>query len=238
MQFSLANGSMSPDLPITIVDQSSMTMADEEMIVAFGEHMPESKFHPGDLGYLTEATSYLKQRGKTLPRLWQVRFIISMWQHELMALAHTHNGLMGIDHAHSLLQSRGMVEMNYRKPMLYCHAFPHGMYPDTAAWIPERALRKISFREQNQQWQRILDEAKAPFVGYDTSHLMAPYIYDLAPDRYSSGENLGRPFSFEEATVHTAALLGLEEVMFRPVDAYYINSNRIIDPQHDIFKGK
>lgn len=238
MQISLPNGARTPELPITIVDPQSMTMADEEMIVAFAEHMPESKFSAGDIGYLTEVTSYHRSRARMMPRLWQVRFIISMWQHELMALAHSHQGLMGIDHATALLQNRGMAEINYRKPMLYCHAFPHGLYPDTAAWMPERVLRKITFRETNQQWQRILDEAKAPFVGYDDTHLMVPYIYDLAPDKYSSGEALGKPFSFEEDTVHTAALLGMEEVMFRPVDPYYINNHKIVDPYHDIFKGK
>jgi hypothetical protein len=225
----------STELPITILDKNSLTQNDEEMLVAMSEHPPKTDFRPGDLGYLVEAVPYLKNTSKMIPRIWQVRFIISQWQHELMRLVHS-EPVAGIDHAAALLESRGFAPANYRKPILYCHAFPHGLYPDSAAWMPVRALRRLTFRENNQQWESILDEAKAPYIGYDPTNLIAPYIYDLAPSMYADGENLGHPFSFEEATVHTAALLGMEEVMFKPVDAYYISSPYAIDPMHDIFK--
>lgn len=236
MPIYLPNTGRLTELPIQIIDPNSITLADEEMLVAMSEHPPASKFRPGDLGYLTEAPPYLRNTRKLLPRIWQVRFVISQWQHELMTLVQSQPVVYGIDHAVTLLEQHGFPEAKYRKPMLYCHAFPHGMHPDSAAWMPERVLRKIMFREQNQTWPTILDEAKAPFVGYDPSGLLVPYIYDLAPDLYAEGENLGHPFSFEEATVHTAALLGMEEVLCRPVDPYYINNHVAVDPAHDIFK--
>lgn len=238
MTIFLPNTGRNADLPITIIDPRSLTLADEEMLVAMMEHAPQTTFKPGDLAYLTEVPPYVRNTRRLVPRLWQVRFIISAWQHELMMLVQTEPGLRGIDHAITKLDQHGFAPSKYRKPMLYCHAFPHGLYPDSAAWMPERVLRKITFRESNQEWPLILDEAKAPFVGYDTNKLLAPYTYDLAPDLYANGENLGRPFSFEEATVHTAALLGMEEVMFRPVDPHYINREHVVDPAHDIFKGK
>lgn len=245
MTIFLPRTNQNPDLPITIVDPNSLTIADEEMLLAMVEHPPKTDFRPGDLGYLTEAPPYLRNTKKLIPRMWQVRFIISAWQYELMTLVQSQPTVHGIDHAIALLEQQGFAPSKYRRPVLYCHAFPHGLYPDSAAWMPETVyrdgawrplLRKVVFREHNQQWQSILDEAKAPFVGYDGSNLMVPYIYDVAPDLYSDGENLGRPFSFEEATVHTAALLGMEEVLFRPVDPYYINNDHVVDPAHDIFK--
>jgi hypothetical protein len=234
MPLYLPNTGQATDLPIQIVDPNSLTLSDEELLVAMSEHPPATKFKAGDLAYLHEAPPYLRNTRKLLPRMWQVRFIISQWQHELMTLVQT-QAVHGIDHAITLLDQQGFPEAKFRKPVLYCHAFPHGMYPDSAAWLPERVLRRVTFRESNQAWMTILDEAKAPFVGYDTTGMLAPYTYDLAPDLYSKGENLGRPFSFEEATVHTAALLGMEEVLCRPVDPYYINNYRV-DPAHDIFK--
>lgn len=236
MPIYLPNTGRMTELPITFIDPRSITLSDEEMLVAMSEHMPNTKFRPGDLGYLAEAPPYLRNTRKLLPRIWQVRFVVSRWQFELMRLLHSHPSILGVDHAIALLEQQGFSPASYRKPVLYCHAFPHGMYPDSAAWMPDRVLKKITFRENNQEWPTILDEAKAPFVGYDDKGLIVPYTYDLAPDLYSNGENLGRPFSFEEATVHTAALLGMEEVLCRPVDPYYINHSYTVDPAHDIFK--
>jgi hypothetical protein len=223
---SLPNG-FTTDLPINIIDPRAMTEADANMIAAMAEHPPHTKFKAGDLCYITEATPYQRHSSRLIPRMWQIRFIISAWQHELMRLVHSHNlgTIQGIDHAVALLEQQGFYATKYTRPIMYCHAFPHGIYPDSAAWIHERNLKLIPFRELNQPWTNILDEARAPFMGYDSKGLVAPYTYDLAPDLYKNGENLDRPFSFEEATVHTAALLGLEEIMFRPVDPYYLGPN-------------
>ena len=225
------------DLPVQILDPDSLTMADEEMLAAMAEYVPNTKFKPGDLAYLTEAPPYLRSMRRLLPRVWQVRFIISKWAHELMQLSHAYS-VRGVDHAIALLDKQHFDPNKYDQPVLYVHGYPHGLYPDSAAWVPERILRRVTLREQNQAWNTILDEAKAPFVGYDCHHLAAPYIFDQAPDMYSNGENLGKPFSFEEATTHTAALLGMEEVLFKPVDPFQINSKRAIDPEHDIFKKR
>lgn len=224
----LPNTGKNAELPIMIFDPKAMTEEDEELIVAMDEYPPSTKFRAGDLGYLVRMPQYLKHR--TVARVWQVRFIISRWQYELMRLVNT-LPVRGIDHAITLLDQQGFMDQEYRKPILYCHAFPHGMNPDSAAWMPETSLRRWSLREYNQEWETILAEAHAPYQGYDTKHLLTPYTYDLAPDLYGNGENLGRPFSFEEATVHTAALLGMEEVMFRPKPEHYR-----IDPEHDIFE--
>lgn len=236
----LPDGS-STDLPINIIDPHGMTEADLTMISAMAEHPPVSKFKPGHICHLKEATYYLKQTNELIPRLWQVRFVISAWQQEIMKLVHgSRSTIQGIDHAVAILEAAGFHEVNYTKPILYCHAFPHGLYPDSAAWIHERYLQRIPFMEQNQNWEVILDEARAPFVGFDSMGLRAPFTYDLAPDLYQNGEAIGRPFSFEEATVQTAAMLGLEEIMFRPVDAYYFGPSGAVfedDRIRDILRG-
>lgn len=211
-------------LPIKIFEPDHITDVDEEILLAMTEHPPASKFSSGDLAYLKPG--YVRNPDDPLPSLWQVRFVVSAWQHELMMLANS-IPLRGIDHAMAIMDRHRFERGSYEKPWLYCHGFPHGLYPDTAKWYPERALRRVTLRERNQEWETILDEAHAPFVGVDTSHIATPYHYDLAPDLYSSGANLGRPFSFEEATVHTAALLGLEPLMF--------SDWKELDPQHDIF---
>jgi hypothetical protein len=223
-------------LPIQVVDPKSMTLSDAELITAMSEYTPVTAFRPGDLAYLTEAPPRLRVARNALPRMWQIRFVISAWAHEIMRLVHSVDRVMGIDHVISLLESQDMQPDRYRKPIVYAHGFPHGMYPDTTAWFPERVLRKVVLKDSNQPWPAILDEAKAPYLGYNESGLMVPYTFDLAPDLYSNGENLGKPFSFEEATTHTACLLGMEEVLFKPVDPYEINNPFAVDPQSDIFK--
>jgi len=231
----LPNTGLSADLPISIIDADRMTEADEEMIVAMMGYQPNTTLKPGDICYLTDVPQYLRRRS-VLPRMWQVRFVISAWQHELMALVQSQRNLAGMDQAMAMLNQQGLPEAKYTKPIVYCHAFPHGLYPDSASWMPERILKKIPFREMTQGWTTILDEARAPYIGHDPTHLIAPYTYDLAPDLYASGENLGRPFSFEEATVHTAALLGLEEAMWCPVD--YQHFDLLVDPNHNVFTRK
>lgn len=236
----LPDGS-STDLPLNIIDPSSINEADLTMISAMAEYPPVTKFRKGQICHLNEATHFLKQTNKLIPRLWQIRFIISAWQYEIMRLVHgSRSAIQGIDHAIALLEAAGFYEVNYGRPIMYCHAFPHGLYPDSAAWIHERYLTRIPFQEQNQDWEVILDEARAPFVGFDAQGLRAPYTYDLAPDLYQNGEAIGRPFSFEEATVQTAAMLGLEEVMFRPVDPYYLSPSGAVcedDRIKDILRG-
>jgi hypothetical protein len=218
------------ELPIHILDQRSMTQADEEILSAMTEYPPATNLKKGDLVYLTETTPYTRISRIGVPRLWQVRLVISAWTFELHRIAQDpYHKPAGIDYAIGVLEAQNFPRSKWRKPIVYAHGYPHGNWPDTASWFPERVLRKITFREATQPWERILDEAQAPFRGYDASQLVVPYTFDLAPDMYSAGENLGRPFSFEQDTAHTIALLGGEEILFRPL-------KKELDREHDIFR--
>lgn len=228
------------ELPIHILDPNAIDEADEEFLYAMADYAPNTKLKPGDLAYLTEATPFLRMRGELLPRFWQIRFVISSWTYELFRLAHSperleSEGLM-LDRAIAMLDEQKFSPTRYEKPVIYAHAFPHGLYPDSATWFPEWVLKRVSLRENNQHWERILEEARAPYAGYANRNLIAPYTLDLAPDLYKDGSNVGRPFSFEDATTHTLALLGGEEPMFRPVSADELNNSRVLDPRHDMFR--
>lgn len=223
-------------LPIQVIDHLSPT--DEELIVALDQFSPSTRFKPGDLAALHEIPPFLRLRYDAFPRFWKVRFVLSTWAHEMFKFYLERPGLIrGFDQAVAIMEANHhQVPIScYRTPMVYAHAYPHGQYPDSAAWLPERCLRKVQLREQNAEWPIILDEAKAPLVGYDLNVITTPFVFDLAPDNYKTGECLGRPFSHEEATFHTACLLGLEELMVRPAGVHEIGDPRSIDPDHDIY---
>ncbi len=199
--------------PIRILDPTSVRYQDEELLLAFDEYPPKTKFKPGDLAIIQDVPEYLALRCTDIPNIWQIRFVISTWMFELMRLVHSDDPV-GIDHAVCLLEERfGLTPERYFRPVIYAHGFPHGLNPDSATWFPERALRRIALRSSNEDWPVILDAARAPLLGYDESRMIAPYNFDVAPDLYANGESLGRPFHFEEAAVHSAALLGLEEAL-------------------------
>ena len=116
------------------------------------------------------------------PKIWQVRFVVSKYAHDIHEIVHSNPGI-GFDHAHDFL--RISADM-YCLPMLYCHAFPHGLYPDTCMWFEGYEVKKLMFRAHTEQWEPILDEFETPFLGYDTTGLGASFHLDLAPDRYSN----------------------------------------------------
>lgn len=228
-------------LPVKILNSYGLTTVEEELVTAMEEHTPDTKFRPGDLAYLLHAPDYVRIKFETVPRFWKVRFVVSQWAHELHQMAHADpERVMGVDHAVALLEAQGsLTERNYNRPWIYAHGYPHGRYPDTASWFPERALRRVMLRENNQEWETILDEAKAPFLGYED--MAAGFAFDLAPDLYAKGENLGRPFYHEEDTFHTACLLGMEEPMMKPVDPYIVGSEfdkGPLDPDHDFLASR
>ena len=238
-------------VPIQIIDPDEVTPEDVELLALFDEVPPHSKFRPGDLAMIKQVTEQLRLTRDSLPPMWQIRFVVSRYAFELMRRCRGGVRAIGLDHAVAQIEATAVQALEHRgvrlptaedikkwssRAVIYAHGFPHGNNPDSAAWFPESCLRRLALRGENVDWRNVLDEAHAPFLGYDEGGSSAPFIFDVAPDLYSSGENLGVPFSFEEATVHTAALLGLENAFMRRVTPDEVHSGLVvIDPYHDTY---
>jgi hypothetical protein len=214
---------------LNIIHPNDMSEDDIATISAMDAHPPRTKFKPGDLAYLRsvpQRLAFLKgDRG--IPQFWEIRFVVSLWAYELMLAVHSapYLGFAGA------LERIHVPPNEYSRPMIYAHGFPHGMNPDSATWFNEPDLRRVKIRQDTQDWRTVLDCARAPFHGIDTDNLCAPFIWDIAPDCYNSGENIGSPFSYEEATMHTASLLGLESALVVPIRPWVHG----IDRDHDVF---
>ncbi len=226
-------------VPIVVLNELGLTAEEAELVQAMNEHAPETQFRDGDLVYLKRCPPRLRMQREMIPRFWKVRWVISTWAYEVHALVHNPElagNISGIDHIVALMEAQpSYEERRNKRSMIYAHAFPHGLYPDTAMWFTESCFRKATLTEICQTWPQVLDEAKAPFYGYDRDALLANFALDMAPDYYRDGEAIGRPFDSEEATFHTAALLGMEELMMTPVDPWAIGDPHDLDPEHDIF---
>ena len=234
-------------LPMHILSPQSFTEEDGEFLDAMREYDPATNLKPGDVVRILEVPPYLRNKlrfeRRLVPVFWKVRFVVSAWAFELHNMAHAlPTRFAGIDHAVNMMEVESKLEeRHYQKPFVYAHAMPHGKWPDTAAWFPGRVLRKATVREANPGWDMVLDEAKAPFLGYDEEALLRPFVLPLAPDLYGDGENIGKPFNHEEATIHTMCLLGMEDFLLgdhaNGVDPRFIESQTrpIIDPYHDIY---
>jgi hypothetical protein len=227
-------------LPVMLLGNE--TDEDLTFVKAMTYFEPHSNMREGDLAYLIKCPlplrQQLQQQERLIPLIWKVRFVVSAWAFDLHKLAHTYpQRVAGVDHAIAM-----MADGRHHRAVIYAHAMPHGQWPDTACWFAENQLRKVSLREPVQEWPIILQEAKAPFIGYDTERIVRPFVFELAPDMYKSGENVGKPFEHEEATIHTACLLGMEPLLLgelsQGVDPRYIGDPRLWDPDHDILKGK
>lgn len=225
-------------LPVSIVGGTGLTMQDEELLQTMAEYSPRTKFKPGDYAWLQEVPYHLKRRHETLPQIWEIRFVVSAWAYELMMTRHHNGAPMGMDRAiHLVSEMRGLKEHQYRSPMIYAHGACHGTHPNTAAWLPERVLRKLVFRSPRVTWPEVVEEAGAWFQGYDPDKLAAPFVFSMAPDDYSHGKNIGKPMLHEESTVHAACCAGLEEALMVPL---IVKSNKraAIDPHHDAFQQR
>lgn len=180
---------------------------------------PETSFRPGDIAILTRAPRYLAMTKQEVPVSWQVRFVISAWAYMAYgraislsqqgiweeALEHYKGDLLTLmDHEVDLPKAK------WKTPVIYAHGFPHGEHPDSAAWFRESNLRRMAIRSPNAEWEQILDESRAPYVGIE-----APLgvVFDVAPDLYANGENLDRPFSFEEDPYQALCILGYQRTM-------------------------
>lgn len=223
------------ELPISIVDPTGFTENDMELVQAMAMYSPRSTFKAGDLAYITDIPMHIKHRHRIIPRIWKVRFVISAWAYELCAIAMQHGGNLGMDRAISLLEDQKLSREQYRKPVIFAHGYPHGKYPRTAAWLPERTIKKFIYREPNAPWQTIVEEAGAKYIGYDPSRVETSFMFSLAPEDYGSGSNIGRPFQHEEAVTHAMCSSGLEETLFIPIILGEKSKVRDLDPDHDSF---
>jgi hypothetical protein len=223
-------------LPINILDPRQLTEYDEELIAAMAEYRPRTSLREGDFVILTEIPYWLRKR-ETLPRCWKVRFVITSWAYDLMKLVVQYGQAMSIVEAKLMLRTAASRQSLYdpRGPMVFGHGYPHGKYPDTAEWLPERALRRTMFQETTMPWQEIVAEAGAEYRGYDSD--LGHFLLDFAPDNYAGGSNIGRPFVKEEPLVNTLYLAGLEEMLELP----YVIGDRMrikeLDRDHEVFNA-
>ncbi len=215
---------MSLENVLHIIDHRDLTESDLEVMAAMDLYKPRTKFKSGDIAVLRSVPDILRLRHTYVPRFWQVRFVMSRWTYELIL------GMQSAAHPQGIIDSVDIPPNEYCRPVIYAHGFPHGLNPDTATWFGEPDLRRVKLRDSTEGWDRILDAAAAPYLGHDTENLRSTVIPDLAPDQYSSGSNTSL-FPWEEATVHTAALLGLERPLLSRVHHDYV-----IDQEHDIFE--
>jgi hypothetical protein len=224
------------ELPISIIDSRSLTQHDEELIQAMAQHRPRTRFKAGDYAYIKEIPYYLKRRHLELPQIWKIRFVITAWAFELMSLAMERGGNIGMDQAIALLDKTGFdPAAQNREPIIYAHGAPHGNYPNTAAWIPERVLRRLMFHEKNVPWTTVLHDARAPYYGYDPDKIATPYCFSLAPDDYSMGQKIGKPLQHEEDITHRMCLAGLEESLMIPIRTDGSRKRAALDRHHDVF---
>jgi hypothetical protein len=223
------------NVPVAILDEKMLTMDDEELMQAMARYKPRTRFKEGDFVILTEIPDHLRWR-ETLPRCWKVRFVVTYWSYNLMCITQS-GGAVTLSQAINILENHKALHgaTEFRKPMIYAHGYPHGEYPDTAAWLPEAMLRRTVFKETTSPWQDIVEEARAPYLGYDTDKVPTRFVLEYAPRNYRSGENLQRPFIAEEPLVNTLYFAGLEEMLEVP---YVIGEqDRVarIDEDHDIY---
>ena len=229
----------SPDyeLPVVLIDPRSVSPQDEEMLQLLAEHPPQSKFKRGDLALLHgDIPHKMRLKMDRIPRAWEVRFVVSRWAMELMLTLHSQIQVGGTDHLRAIIESHGgLAPGKYSEPVLYCHGYPHGMYPNTTAYLREWNVKRLTVRDPVQPWRTIVEEAGASFYGYDSSQLVRPYNFELAPDDYSRGASLKHPFMHEEPNVEMLCLSGLEEYLFDPIIIGRKRKLRALEEDHDIF---
>jgi hypothetical protein len=225
-------------IPLTILQEEFLTSNDEELMQALTQYRPRTKIKAGDFVMLDEIPAWLKNR-PILPRCWKVRFVITAYAYHLMQLVEHHGGQLGLDQAISFLEAQPYpAPRDYRKPMVYATGYPHGEYPDSAAWLPEPSLRRTIYKETQMAWFDIVNEAGAEYRGFDSEQFKSRFALDFAPDNYKDGNNLGRPFVAEEPLVNTLHFLGLGEMLEVPHVQGEPDRVRPLDRDHPIFDLK
>lgn len=202
--------------------------AELALLNTLDKYPPRGEFRVGDLAVLHKIPSYLMTRGDgRMPVYWQVRMVLSLWAYDCWAMGNALHldGRWGPALEHfggdvGKLMAHFSTIPSYKahKPVIYAHGFPHGMWPNTAAWFYEGHLTRDFLRGRNEDWELILDEAHTHYVGLSPEAMVHGFSLDLAPDLYGNGEKLHRPFSFEEDAFHSLSCLGAEEAAVRGVD--------------------
>lgn len=230
------------ELPIVLIDPRSVTPLDEELLSVCAEYPPRTRFRRGDLALITgDIPLKLRRDHERIPRVWEVRFVVSKWAREAMLTLQSTLGadLRGPDQLRSFIDNcGGLGEYQRETPVIYAHGYPHGIYPNSLAWLPEHQLKRIPFRDPIQPWRDVVESAGSHFYGYDSNGLVKPFGWELAPDDYSHGSNLGRPFNWEEPNVETLCLGGLEEHLFDPIIIGQTRRRKKLDPDHDFLQEK
>jgi len=226
--------------PLIYLNEYGPSEAELEIIDNMDSYPPDTKFKQGDIAFLKSPPPWLrwemagpKWAHFGIPQVWQVRFVISTFQFEMHRMVHEHAEMgLGLDQAHNFLEEGpgSLPRHHYRNPIVYAHAFPHGYYPNTCHWFPERVLKRLVLRAPTENWEPILDEFNTPFTGYDPTRFNAGFVLDMAPDRYDIAQDLQRPLTAEEGSFHSACLLGLEQHMVNPM----LNPVEI-DPEEECF---
>lgn len=233
----VAHNDESYKLNIQVLDEKMLTVDDEELIEAMAMYKPKTMFREGDLAFLLGIPDYYSDR-PFLPRVWKIRFIVSYWAWNLMRLLTDRGGSM------TLAQAKFYMEQNkylhggkeHRKPMIYAHGYPHGMYPDTAAWLPESMLRRTVMTELTQEWRPIVEESDAPFLGYDMDTHNSRFVLDIAPLKYGTGPKRKNPFRAEESLCNDLyKIQGMDQLLEIPMYPNEQDRVRRLDPDHDIY---
>lgn len=212
-------------LPVIYLNHLGPTPDEFEFLDNMQAYPPKTSFKPGDLGMIRRR--YISGSHEAFPKIWQVRFVVSKYQYQMHEIIHRYPGI-GFDHAHDFLPFDDRL---FCDPMVYAHAFPHGIYPNTCHWFEGFELKRMMLRAPTEDWEPILDEFETPFLGVDTSGLGASFHLDLAPDRYDIAARRKNPLSFEEGAFHSACLVGLEETMVLPSisdDEFWWDENDLI----------
>jgi hypothetical protein len=197
------------ELRIKILNPHGTTPEDEAIIDTLASVPPKTKFQTGDLALLQEVPRHL-QHVEAIPRMWEVRFVVSRYQFEMHRLLHQTGGMLDYVIAH-VETTRRVPRHKQEDPIVYAHAFPHGEWPSSAEWFPGHCLQRLALRAPTEDWEPILDEFSSPFLGYDSSLFGAGVVLDLAPDIYGDQRPKRRPLGLEESAFHRVCLLGLEE---------------------------
>jgi hypothetical protein len=209
------------ELRIKLLNPHGATPEDTAIIETLASVPPKTKFQPGDLALLIEVPKHL-QHVELVPRMWEVRFVVSRYQFEFHRLLHQTGGM----HDFAIAQieaARRLPRNRWADPVVYAHAFPHGEWPSSAEWFPGHCLQRLTMRAPTEEWEPILDEFSSPFVGYDPSMFGAGVVLDLAPDIYGDQRNRKRPLVFEEDAFHRVCLFGLEEESMVAVPPYELD---------------
>lgn len=240
--------------PIHVIN--SLTPEEEIALWTMDRYMPNTRFKPGDHFMLKNAIEKHLHYRRPIPSTWEVRFVISAWAYEIYSSWQVET--TGSGHGFGivpLVQSNITPESNYiiaeliedeivsngilhpsdyTLPVVYAHGWPHGAFPDTAAWFfRHKDLVKLNLTDTSQPWDELLQEFKTPYLGYETDGHMN-FSLDIAPDHYAGGVSKRAPLLHEEASFHTACLLGLEEYIMTPISADKL-TRPLLDVHHDVF---